>query len=119
MNYLAHLYLAQPESSSRFGNLLGDFMRGSRPEMFSRPVQRGLANHRWVDKFTDSHDAVTSIKRKISPSRRRFVVIVESEYTHKRPPRRKKGRALRCPKKGLVSEKKKTVFHRVAKKMAV
>ena len=83
MNYLAHLYLAQPEPSSRFGNLLGDFMRGSRPEMFSRPVQRGLANHRWVDKFTDSHDAVTSIKRKISSSRRRFAgIIVDIAFDH-------------------------------------
>ncbi len=25
MNYLAHLYLAQPTADSHFGNLLGDF----------------------------------------------------------------------------------------------
>ncbi|MBD3585043.1 DUF479 domain-containing protein [Salinimonas sp. HHU 13199] len=83
MNYLAHLYLAQPGPSSRFGNLLGDFMRGSRPEMFSHAVQRGLANHRWVDKFTDSHVEVTTLKQKVSPARRRFAgIIVDIAFDH-------------------------------------
>lgn len=58
-------------------------MRGSKPEMFTAPVQRGLANHRWVDKFTDNHAEVTGLKQNISPARRRFAgIIIDIAFDH-------------------------------------
>lgn len=75
MNYLAHLYLAQPHADSYFGNLLGDFRRGEDIRDYSLAVQAGLQNHYLVDKFTDSHQEVRSAKRLFSPSRRRFAGI--------------------------------------------
>ncbi|WP_018983864.1 acyl carrier protein phosphodiesterase [Salinimonas chungwhensis] len=83
MNYLAHMYLARPVPASRFGNLLGDFMRGSQPGMYPLPVRKGLANHRWVDRFTDTHGQVSAAKQLISPKRKRFAgIITDISFDH-------------------------------------
>lgn len=76
MNFVAHLYLAQPSADSYFGNLLGDFRRGVTVEDYSPAVQAGVANHIHVDKFTDRHDLVKGALAQISPRRRRFGGII-------------------------------------------
>ncbi|WP_109338825.1 ACP phosphodiesterase [Saliniradius amylolyticus] len=75
MNYLAHLYLAQPTADSHFGNLLGDFCRGLDTSVYSQPVLAGLNNHRRVDRFTDAHPEVLAAKSVFSRRRRRFAGI--------------------------------------------
>ncbi|MDF2176901.1 ACP phosphodiesterase [Aliiglaciecola sp. CAU 1673] len=75
MNYLAHLFLAQPSADSYFGNLLGDFSRGIDASSYSEAVQAGLANHRLVDRFTDTHPIVRDARQHFSPKRRRFAGI--------------------------------------------
>ncbi len=75
MNYLAHLYLAQPTADSCFGNLLGDFQKGIDTSQLPEGVRNGLDNHKQVDKFTDSHPWVTEIRQTFSPRRRRFAGI--------------------------------------------
>ncbi|MDY6889735.1 MAG: DUF479 domain-containing protein, partial [Pseudomonadota bacterium] len=54
MNYLAHLYFAQPTADSHFGNLLGDFGGRRHAEYLPNSVKSALENHYLVDKFTDS-----------------------------------------------------------------
>ncbi|NRA85234.1 MAG: DUF479 domain-containing protein [Gammaproteobacteria bacterium] len=75
MNYLAHLYFAQPNADSHFGNLLGDFGGKVHAPLLSTAVQLGLENHYLVDRFTDSHLAVKQAKRYFSTQRRRFAGI--------------------------------------------
>lgn len=75
MNYLAHLLLAQPNSESRIGNLLGDFYQGIRLEQLSPAVVAGLYNHRAVDWFTDQHPQVRAARQLFSPAMRRFAPI--------------------------------------------
>lgn len=75
MNYLAHLYLAQPTADSHFGNLLGDFGGKRIANELPVTVKRGLDNHYLVDKFTDHHDMVNQAKQLFSPQRRRFAGI--------------------------------------------
>ena len=75
MNYLAHLFLAQPNPDSHTGNLLGDFCRGVDISVYSEPVLAGLTNHRLVDKFTDTHPLVKQAKQQFSPEYRRFAGI--------------------------------------------
>ncbi|GAW96114.1 MULTISPECIES: ACP phosphodiesterase [Colwellia] len=75
MNYLAHLYLAQPNADSHFGNLLGDFGGKVHAQQLSTGVQLGLENHYLVDRFTDSHSAVKQAKNLFSTERRRFAGI--------------------------------------------
>ena len=83
MNYLAHLHLSKPHGESRFGNLLGDFMRGVQPQDYSLPIQAGLANHRLVDKFTDQHPQVIQAKQLFSAQRRRFAgIIIDVSFDH-------------------------------------
>ena len=75
MNYLAHLFLAQPTTPSRVGNLLGDFAKGVNTAMLPPEVYRGLQNHRQVDLFTDQHPQVMALKPLFSQQRRRFAGI--------------------------------------------
>jgi len=75
MNYLAHLFLAQPNADSHFGNLLGDFGGNRHVSNLSLPVKQGLDNHYLVDKFTDHHSLVKEAKKVFSPHRKRFAGI--------------------------------------------
>jgi len=75
LNYLAHLYFAQPNADSHFGNLLGDFGGKLYSKHLSTAVQNGLENHYLVDKFTDSHETVKQAKSYFSPQRIRFAGI--------------------------------------------
>ncbi|MDP2561380.1 ACP phosphodiesterase [Psychrobium sp. 1_MG-2023] len=83
MNYLAHLYLAQPTADSHFGNLLGDFGGNRRVKPLPIAVQRGLDNHYLVDKFTDSHPLVIEAKQYFSTKRKRFSsVAIDVLFDH-------------------------------------
>jgi acyl carrier protein phosphodiesterase len=75
MNYLAHLFLAQPTADSAFGNLLGDFRRGTALPNYSRAILNGLNNHYLVDKYTDAHPVVLGAKRLFIAPHRRFAGI--------------------------------------------
>ncbi|EHR39725.1 ACP phosphodiesterase [Alishewanella jeotgali] len=75
MNYLAHAALAQPQPQSLVGNLLGDFCKGVAIDTLPRPIQAGLANHRAVDRFTDSYPQVREARAFFSTERRRFAPV--------------------------------------------
>jgi len=75
LNYLAHLYLAQPNADSHFGNLLGDFGGKRYVKQMPITVKKALDNHYLVDKFTDSHPAIKEAKQYFSSKRKRFASI--------------------------------------------
>lgn len=75
MNYLAHAALAQPQPQSLVGNLLGDFCKGVAIDTLAQPIRAGLANHRAVDRFTDSHPLVREARACFSSERRRFAPV--------------------------------------------
>ena len=81
MNYLGHLYLAEDNSESLVGSLLGDFVKGSISAEFPDEIRNGIALHRKVDVFTDSHEVVRVSLRRITPARRRFAGIMVSLFT--------------------------------------
>jgi len=80
LNYLAHLYLAQPTVASTVGNLLGDFAKGVDLQALPEAVRAGLQNHRAIDRYTDNHPIVLELKRSFSPQRRRFAGIALDVY---------------------------------------
>lgn len=83
MNYLAHLFLAQPTADSCFGNLLGDFRRGVDLQNYTDAVRAGVTNHIFVDKFTDTHHAVRQARQLVSAPRRRFAgVMLDVLFDH-------------------------------------
>jgi len=83
MNFLAHLYLAQPTVDHRLGNLLADFIKGAARQQFSAEMQAGMKHHQQIDSFTDRHPVVRHSKRLIRPTHRRMAgILVDIFYDH-------------------------------------
>ncbi|WP_371373934.1 ACP phosphodiesterase [Thalassotalea aquiviva] len=83
MNYLAHLYFAKKTPESVFGNLLADFCKGIDLSQFNAQVLNGVNNHRAIDRFTDQHPEVKTLKEHLSSSRKRFsFVIADVVFDH-------------------------------------
>lgn len=83
MNYLAHLFLAENDSQSMTGNLLGDFVTG-RPEGLAQRlparIVAGIVRHRAIDVFTDAHPLTAGLRQAIDPARRRFAGAITDVF---------------------------------------
>src|SRR5437868_12558243 len=55
MNWLAHVFLSEPDVECRLGNLLADLVKGKARQAMSPRFRRGLACHQAIDAFTDYH----------------------------------------------------------------
>jgi len=83
LNYLAHLYFAQPTVDSHFGNLLGDFGGHRHIKIMPIAVKNALDNHYLVDKFTDKHPAIKEAKQFFSVKRKRFAgIAIDVVFDH-------------------------------------
>lgn len=83
MNYLAHLYLAGDSPQSLLGSILGDFVKGAIGDRYPPEIKRGIALHRAIDAYTDSHPTTRASRNLCSPFRRRFAgIIVDLCYDH-------------------------------------
>jgi acyl carrier protein phosphodiesterase len=83
MNYLAHLYLAGPDDAVLLGSLMGDFVKGPLDGRHGAAITHGIALHRKIDSFTDSHPVVLASKARVSQERRRYAgIMVDMFYDH-------------------------------------
>jgi acyl carrier protein phosphodiesterase len=86
MNYLAHLFLAETTPESQIGNFLGDFVKGPLDldkNCYSEDILKGIATHRQVDYFTDTHAIYLKSRRSISLRYQRFSgIIIDICYDH-------------------------------------
>ena len=84
MNFLAHLYLADPNDASMVGNMLGDFVKGRLDNApYSPEIVRGIRIHRHTDAFTDAHPMVARSRNRIAPAYRRCAgIIIDLAYDH-------------------------------------
>ncbi|WP_031495876.1 ACP phosphodiesterase [Bryobacter aggregatus] len=83
MNYLGHLILLPDAGLSSLGNLLGDFFKGRVDAIAAVDLRIGVALHRQIDRFTDTHPAVLRSKARMSPLRQRVAgVLVDIFYDH-------------------------------------
>jgi acyl carrier protein phosphodiesterase len=80
MNWLAHLYLSEPNPQFRVGNLLPDLASAAQLAFLPEPYQKGIRCHRQIDRFTDSHPRVHSCVRRFPPPYRRFGGILTDVY---------------------------------------
>src|SRR5215510_13633761 len=62
MNYLAHAYLSFNKPGILAGNMISDFVKGKKKFDYPLPVQNGIALHRAIDEFTDTHAATKEAK---------------------------------------------------------
>jgi acyl carrier protein phosphodiesterase len=72
VNWLAHVFLSEPDVEFRLGNLLADIVRGEELRRMSPDFQRGVLRHMQIDAFTDAHPLVKRSRSRISPESRRF-----------------------------------------------
>ncbi|MGA7616728.1 MAG: ACP phosphodiesterase [Thermoanaerobaculia bacterium] len=83
MNHLAHLFLADDDAESLIGNLAADFLKGPIPHDLASGVQRGIALHRKVDAFTDSHETVMRSRQRLFERWHHHArIIVDVAYDH-------------------------------------
>lgn len=83
MNWLAHVFLSEPDVEFRLGNLLADIVRGEELRRMSEGFQRGAQKHKQIDAFTDAHPLVKRSRARVGAELRRFSgVLVDVFYDH-------------------------------------
>jgi acyl carrier protein phosphodiesterase len=83
VNWLAHLFLSQPQTEDRLGNILADLLKENDRKNLNRCFNQGIEYHRLVDKFTDSHPVVKHSKSIIIPQHRKYSgILVDIFYDH-------------------------------------
>jgi len=70
MNYLAHAYLSFGRPGLLAGNMISDFVKGKKKFDYPAEIQNGIALHRFIDSFTDSHSATKEAKVIFRPAYR-------------------------------------------------
>ncbi|MFI5133972.1 MAG: ACP phosphodiesterase [Chitinophagales bacterium] len=83
MNYLAHAYLSFNHPEILVGNLISDFVKGKKKFDFPTGIQMGIALHRSIDIFTDTHPATKEAKEVFRPHYRLYSgAFVDVVYDH-------------------------------------
>jgi acyl carrier protein phosphodiesterase len=83
MNYLAHLYLSDPNPLAWAGSLMGDFVKGTVSENFPEELSRHLKLHRHIDSLTQNSEIFQTSRRRLDP-RFRYArsILVDVFYDH-------------------------------------
>ena len=68
MNYLAHAYLSFNRPGILVGNMISDFVKGKKKYEYPDQIQQGIAVHREIDRFTDTHSATKEAKEIFKPA---------------------------------------------------
>ena len=83
MNYLAHAFLSFKEPDILAGNMFSDFIKGKRKYDYSPGIQRGIALHRAIDEFTDSHPSTKEARKIFQPAYGLYsAVFMDVVYDH-------------------------------------
>ncbi|MBL8756694.1 MAG: DUF479 domain-containing protein [Planctomycetes bacterium] len=83
MIWLAHLRLAPAQPLPRLGTLCGDFVAGLDLGTLHPDLQRGVAQHRAIDRCVDAHPAVRAARERFAPPFRRFApVLLDVFFDH-------------------------------------
>ena len=80
MNWLAHLYLSEPNPQFRIGNLLPDLASAAELGRLPEPFQKGIRCHRQIDRFTDAHPRFKSCVARFPKPYRRYGGILTDVY---------------------------------------
>ncbi len=83
MNFLAHALLSGDDENIIVGNFIADHVKGKAIENYSEEIRLGIALHREIDAFTDSHPVVRrSILRLRNGYGKYAGVITDMFYDH-------------------------------------
>lgn len=83
MNFLAHALLAGDAPALIVGGVIGDWIKGPLPGALPDDLAKGVALHRAIDSFSESHPAFRRSRSRVSLARRRYAgVLVDVFYDH-------------------------------------
>jgi acyl carrier protein phosphodiesterase len=83
MNFLAHAFLAGPWPPLIVGGVVGDWIKGPLPGSLPIDLAKGVAMHRAIDGFSETHPAFRRSRARVSSARRRYAgVLVDIYYDH-------------------------------------
>ena len=83
MNYLAHTWLARHSDDAILGGLLGDFVHGQVALLeWPQEVRQEILLHRRIDRFTDTHPAVTAVRADFGELRRYAGIVLDVYFDH-------------------------------------
>ena len=83
MNYLAHAYLSFNRPGILVGNMISDFVKGRKKYDYPAEIQQGIALHREIDRFTDTHFATKEAKEIFRPAYRLYAgALIDIVYDH-------------------------------------
>lgn len=83
MNFLAHALLAGDDPALIVGGVAGDWIKGILPGALPDDLARGVALHRAIDSFAESHSAFCLSRTRVSAIRRRYAgILVDVFYDH-------------------------------------
>ncbi|GAB4536332.1 MAG: hypothetical protein Tsb0014_24030 [Pleurocapsa sp.] len=72
MNWLAHLFLSQPQVEARLGNILADLVKGKEQPTLNSRFYRGIKCHLLIDSFADRHLIIKRSKQRIIAQYKRY-----------------------------------------------
>jgi acyl carrier protein phosphodiesterase len=83
MNYLAHAYLSFNNTEVLIGNMISDYVKGKTKFNYTLGVQKGIALHRAIDNFTDTHLIVKETKEIFRPAYRLYAgAFIDVVFDH-------------------------------------
>jgi acyl carrier protein phosphodiesterase len=80
MNFLAHLHLSGNNPEIICGNFIGDGVKGKQALEYPQTVQQGIALHRFIDHYTDTHPVTAEARKIIRPQFRKYAGVVLDMY---------------------------------------
>ncbi len=76
MNFLAHIFLAGPDTGLQVGNFLADFTGRREQASLPESIRRGIRMHHAIDRYTDDHPAVRHSVGLLRPEHGRYAPVV-------------------------------------------
>ena len=83
MNFLAHLFLADPDPGGLIGSILPDLVRGAMHTDLDPDISAAADLHRRIDRFTDAHPLVARSKQRLFDQHGRYTgILIDIHYDH-------------------------------------
>lgn len=83
MNFLAHIYLSGENEDIKFGNFIGDFVKGKKFKKYRDDIKKGILLHREIDSYTDKHPIVHKSIVRMRPAYGKYAgVVIDILYDH-------------------------------------
>ncbi len=80
MNYLAHQYLSFDQPELMLGNFMADTLRSGEVHQHAPQVKMGIALHRFIDHYTDSHHLVLESRKLLYPYFGKYAQVVQDVF---------------------------------------